>query len=83
MSEFENRIERCRTCRNAPIIWARTVKNRLAIPVNAEPDPLRGNIELKWQGGLIEAHIVKPTAERNDLRTSHFATCPKANMWRK
>lgn len=80
MSEF--RIERCRTCEDAPIIWART-KNDKAIPVNAEPDPLKGNIELDESAGIVRANIVKPSADRDDLRTSHFATCRRASDWRK
>lgn len=80
MSEF--RIELCRTCNHAPIIWAMT-KNNKPIPVDAEPDSLRGNIELKTIGGVVRADILKPSAERNDLRMSHFATCPRASEWRR
>lgn len=79
MTDFQ--IERCRTCSNAPIIWALTKRNN-AIPVDAEPDPLRGNIDLSIRDGVVRADILKPSASRNDLRVSHFATCPKAKEWR-
>lgn len=76
------RVELCGTCNHSEIVWART-KNGRAIPVDVEPDPLKGNIELVHESGIVRAHILKPSAERNDLRLSHFATCPRAEEWRK
>lgn len=76
------RVELCRTCSNSEIIWAMT-KNDKAIPVDVEPDPLKGNIELVDTGTVIRANVLKPSTGRNDLRTSHFATCPRASEWRR
>jgi hypothetical protein len=62
-------------------VWARTVAGK-PMPVNAAPDPLKGNIELSESAGIVRATIVGAQAERDDLHTSHFATCPNAGEWR-
>lgn len=74
----------CKSCSD-PIIWARTEAGR-RMPVDAEPVP-NGNIELV--GGPVPTAIVRPgqttaaAATGVPLRTSHFATCPRADKHRR
>jgi hypothetical protein len=83
----------------APILWAQLLddagqrirrddhKGWKSIPVNFDPDPVKGNIVL-WhrKGEGIVARVLSkgeqpPPGSR--LRTSHFATCPAAKRFRR
>lgn len=66
----------CRSC-GAPIIWAHT-PNGKSMPLDAEPDPT-GNIVLDDGTARVEPNQTL-TGTRH---TSHFATCPHAETWRK
>jgi len=82
-------IEYCRTetCK-APVIWARTQTGKL-MPVDVEPSP-DGNVRVFEVQGNVHARVVTTEdAERMrrdplavPLRTSHFATCSRADSWR-
>lgn len=80
-------LEQCRTCR-AQIQLAVTVNGK-TMPVDAFPDPQLGNISLYPEGGKMRAVVVPKAklaamrAAKVQLHTSHFATCPNANSWRK
>ena len=86
MSGFGH-IEQCGSCR-APIYWALTDKGK-TMPVDAFPDPDRGNVALHEDRGKLRAVVVpraKAEAMRaagHNLHTSHFASCPKADAHRK
>lgn len=82
--------EPCRSC-HAPVIWSITEQAKV-MPVDAEPSSA-GTLALEWRdrasglpgGAPPLVRVVRPDLRfgRTDLRTSHFATCPQANAWRK
>lgn len=73
----------CRSC-GASIIWAKGANGK-ANPLDAEPSP-KGNIRLTDDGMLTyltnEAAALA-RAKGDELRLSHFATCPNAATHRK
>jgi hypothetical protein len=92
----------CRSC-TAPIFWAQVleldedgrwsrVKNETtgrmkAMPVDSQPDPLKGNVVLfHREGEGIVCRVLKRGEQPPPgatLRTSHFATCPNASKHRR
>jgi hypothetical protein len=88
----------CSSC-SAPILWAQVLddagqrvrrgddKGWKSMPVDFQPDPLKGNVVLFDRPGEgIVCRVLKkgeapPPGAR--LRTSHFATCPNANQHRR
>lgn len=79
-------LAKCRSC-TAAIIWAETVKGK-RMTVDAAPAD-GGNIRLEYRRGDVPplAHVV-PKVERGNYGdeswyTSHFATCPQADEWRR
>lgn len=80
-------ISRCAGC-GAQIIWAYTELGR-RMPVDADPSPT-GNVELHRIGGgydvgakvLGAAELEHARGAGSRLRTSHHATCPKADEFR-
>ena len=78
----------CRSC-GAKIMWVQTEKGR-RMPVDDEPTD-QGNITLVRRVDNIPlAYVLAASeiammsmAERRKLFTSHFATCPSADRWRK
>lgn len=78
------RAETCRSC-NAPVFWARTHFNHTPIPIDWEPVP-DGNIAVVDDGLRFTAKVLPPGDERiaaEETYTSHFATCPDADQWRR
>ena len=73
------KISKCRSC-EADIIWADTWSNR-RMPVNAAPDE-GGTILLIERPGNPPMAKVMDIGARDDLRRSHFATCPQSDEWR-
>jgi hypothetical protein len=75
---------RCRSC-GAPVIWAVSTLGR-KLPVDASPDT-----DGQWWLTTDDARATQPNFRRVDLYTpedtprytSHFATCPQADKWRK
>lgn len=80
-------LAQCRSC-HAPIVWATTTTGK-RMTVNPEPGE-GGNIRLVYRRGdnTPVAHVV-PKAERGNYGadqawyTSHFASCPQADEWRR
>lgn len=72
----------CRSC-TRPIVWAYTVEHNL-MPVDASADPA-GNVVLSRRAGTVHVTVLDQASLFDDgvRRTSHFATCPDANGWRK
>lgn len=85
------RVEQC----GAPqcgrdIIWAKSGKTMRWMPIDAEPS-VDGNITLRWMPGSQDpqATVLTVAQERErqllqgKLHTSHFATCPDAERFRR
>lgn len=81
----------CRSC-GAAIRWALTAGDGRAIPLNADPDPggiiratgRRSAIDGRPFVEVLPADAVAMFDEVSDERwTSHFATCPEADEWRR
>jgi len=76
-------LSKCASC-HASIYWASTRIGR-AMPIDAEPSD-DGNVALVWSERLnrIVCHVVADRAGfGHPLRTSHFATCPDADRFRR
>lgn len=75
---------RCRSC-DAPIFYALSTANQRPMPIDTMPVE-NGNVIVR-QGKLTTKLYAKvDTAKANDGEerfTSHFATCPQANEWRR
>lgn len=78
------------TCRSCPehIIWTTSVTTGKRMPVNAEPDPDRGNVLLLSgndgpESRVLTAAEVMARPTRGGLYLSHFATCPNARAHRR
>lgn len=69
----------CRTC-GEPIIWTQTNSGK-RMPVDAEPNS-EGTFSLREEDDLVLATYVRAGSDP-ELHTSHFATCPQSNAWRK
>lgn len=74
--------DECGSC-HAPIIWTLTT-NANKMPVDFEPSA-EGTVALRpgWQGPISAVLGMTKRFGRNDLRTTHFATCPDAKTWRR
>ena len=81
---------KCRSC-HADVIRAVTVNGR-ETPVNAEPDPEKGNLVLLRTrerplalviSNLNEQAREAVKRERVPLFLSHFGSCPDAEKWRR
>ena len=76
----------CKSC-HASIIFATHPRTGRAMPINADPDPIQGNILLDFETGDHQvlcpeaAHLAR--AEGAKLHLSHFATCPNRAQHRK
>lgn len=78
----------CRSC-GASIRWVETLKGK-RIPINREPDRVRGNLRKVQPDETLPARAqVLPEAEAaeardrgEDLWLAHFATCPNADQHR-
>lgn len=85
----------CEAC-GAPVIWVANDKTGKVAPIDLRPDPA-GNILLNWSAGrpmapptsytvLGKPDAVTPSLFEDDTRpryTSHFATCPNADHYRR
>lgn len=82
------RRTRCRTC-GRPIVWAITSAAK-RMPVDADPDTARGNIDLRLRDdGNLHADVL-PSGKAHGARlldqplhTSHFTNCAYAHLHRK
>lgn len=72
-------MARCASC-NAAVVWVVTEAGK-RMPVDAVPSD-KGNLILRDGKALHESKV--PEAERPAERyTSHFATCPQGEKWRR
>lgn len=74
----------CGSC-GAPIIWIRTAASGTYMPLNAEPDPERGNMVIvDGKAASITNDLFGPHVPAGAPKyLSHFATCPSAAKHRK
>ena len=76
---------RCRSC-NARVTWARHHVTGKVMPIDAEPS-LNGNVLLSRDNAGATFKTLTPLEltifEGALLHTSHFATCPEADKWRR
>lgn len=72
----------CNHCGEA-IRWLLTTKGK-NMPVNAEPDPKRGNvIRQGGQAGVLNPRAaIAARAAGKELFLHHVVTCPYASRWR-
>lgn len=81
----------CEGC-GAQIVWRFAEGTGRRAPINAEPDP-KGNIMVVRDTGAYRVLTKQAMADmegtlfeqavRNDRYTSHFATCPKAEHFKR
>lgn len=78
----------CKGCAQ-PIVWAFTTSGK-KMPLNPEPDPARGNVQLRQEPNYqLTALVLSYERARLDrekglpLHTSHHSTCPKADEFRR
>ena len=73
-------VTTCSSC-GAPVEWIRNARTGKLAPIDVDPVP-DGNVLVDDVYGERVYRVVR--APRGALlRTSHFATCPDANEWRK
>lgn len=63
----------CRSC-HAAITWAETIRGK-RMPFDGEI------VAVKTEGSPIAGRVVEVID--TDVTSSHFATCPQANDWRR
>jgi hypothetical protein len=66
----------CKSC-SAPIEWVKSARTGKAMPLDIEPTD-NGNLVVI--DGVAHPRLAGDTKPR---RTSHFATCPQAESWRR
>lgn len=78
----------CAWCREATMIWGRTLRTQRALPLDVLENPL-GNVAVleSAKGGTPSCRVLRKgelPVEGEILTTSHFATCrsPKARRRR-
>lgn len=71
----------CRSC-GAPIRWALTEKGK-RMPLNVPADPAGTVIITGTNGTEYTCAVVRTNAVPGERWTSHYATCPQAQQWRK
>ncbi len=79
---------KCRSC-GANIIWAVTERG-LRIPLDAEPNPTKGNFTVEEETGpdrrynVLRASRVAPLLDMGQVRyLAHHASCPDGKSWRR
>ena len=82
-----SRVQTCRAC-GRRILFIKTMKGK-TMPVDAEPvsfvPDVAGNNRYVLEGGLVVNGVI-PMPGYTDVHegyVSHFATCPKADQFRK
>lgn len=81
---------KCRSCRQ-DVLWAEWPSGK-RMPVDAVPDmrppPKGGALVLSLRGGghgqlLVEKYDPAKHDKKRNRYTSHFATCPQGDDWRR
>jgi hypothetical protein len=72
-------VDRCRSC-SARIRWVRTARDKL-MPLDADPTS-DGTIVLD-AAGRAEVLAGQQTLDDRVRYTTHWATCPDAERWRR
>lgn len=75
-------MSHCRGC-GREILWAKTVRGR-PMPLDPEPDPLRGRIALHHdQATVLRGHdLATAQLQGDELYVPHWATCANAKDFR-
>ncbi len=77
------KIDECRSCK-AKIIWTVTAISGKRMPVDAEPCPGAGQVNLDETKDPPVSSYGGPNAPKGvTWYRSHFATCPDRKDWRK
>lgn len=71
----------CKTC-GASILWVVVGPSKKTTPINAQPDPERGNIRLTDKLAYYMSEEER-LAYQGPRYLSHFATCPQATQHRR
>ena len=77
-------MSKCKSC-GADIIWIPTVSGK-SMPCDAKPIPYKEDASGSLTLVTSEGRVVRAKADATSDTfgyTSHFATCPDANTWRK
>jgi len=72
-------VAKCNSC-EAEIEWAESATTGKPVPLNVGATP---DGSLAVVNGKAHAYTLEDLALKRDRRTSHFATCPDADDWRK
>jgi hypothetical protein len=74
----------CRSC-GAEIVWVNNVRSGKAMPLNAEPDLLKGNVlAVDGIGDALDAKVAAEARSKGvNLHLSHFATCVDSKKFRR
>ena len=77
----------CNHC-DAKLLWAKT-HNDVAMPLDAEPSPTKGNVRVSDERGELRADVVGKKSIAKAMRDAgermhvhHQVTCPFASRWR-
>lgn len=81
-----NASGKCRTC-GAPVRWVHVDESKKRMPIDPDASP-KGNVYVvRWDDRTPVVRVVSAEnpapPEAVLLYTSHFATCPNADDWRK
>jgi hypothetical protein len=81
------RRDTCNHC-DAKLLWAMT-RNDVAMPLDAEPSPDKGNVLVSEERGQLRADVVGKKSIAAAMRKAgkplhlhHVVTCPFASRWR-
>ena len=81
----------CRSC-GADVYWVEWPRSGKRMPVDSTPDnrppPNGGTLVLRLQGGehgklVVEKYSDVVHDKNRNRYTSHFATCPNSDEWRR
>lgn len=80
----------CKWCQ-ASIWWVRSVVKDVPMPLDREPDPERGTVEIVLVGKHWRAEVLAQTESLFDDQVDyvrprwvpHFVTCPQATKWHR
>lgn len=73
----------CKGC-NQPIVWAVTSAGK-RIPLDPEPDPLKGRVFLKGEEATVlrRLDLIRAQIAGEELYVPHWASCPVSATFRR